>query len=141
MPDINDAAHQAKELARRGAHAASTLIDASFHPFRAVRSGTATVRSLIQPGEDEAVAPPPTDAKVVTPEPAAEAEPAASSTPREPVESLTEVFAAEAAPPPDLPVEPQGPAPHMPARLAGEIERDYGDELPGFTGGDEAPEE
>lgn len=135
MPDLTDAAQQARALARRGAHAAGTLIDASFHPFRTVRTGTESVRNLIHHGDDEAAPPPPTDAKVA--EPAAPTSPA----PREPVENLTEAFEEQAAPPPDLPVEPQGPAPHMPARLASEIERDYGDDLPGFTGGDAAPEE
>jgi hypothetical protein len=138
MPDLTDAAHQARVLARRGAHAAGTLIDASFHPFRTVRTGTETVRNLIHPAEDEAVSPPPTDAKAErTSSPAPAPAPRA---PREPVENLTEELAEEAAPPPDLPVEPQGPAPHMPARLASEIERDYGDDLPGFTGGDAAQE-
>ena len=32
----------------------------------------------------------------------------------------------------DVRVEPRGPAPHIPPRIAGEVERDYGDDLPGI---------
>jgi hypothetical protein len=122
MPDLTDAAHQAKSLARRGAHAATAVLDASFHPFR-------TVRSLVH--TEEAPTPPPTDAKTEITAPTPTQPPA----PRRPVQAVPEPIET----PPDLPVEPRGPAPHMPPHLADEIERDYGDELPGFRNGDEPP--
>lgn len=120
MPDLTDAARQATSIARRGAHAASSVLDASFHPFR-------TVRSLVHT-EEEPV-PPPTDTEVAPPVPS---QPPA---PRRPMQAVPEPVDT----PPDLPVEPRGPAPHMPPRIADEIERDYGEELPGFRNGDEPP--
>lgn len=125
LPHLPAAAHQAtdqaKELARKGAHAATALLDASFHPFR-------TVRSMVQ--AEEAIAPPPTDAQ---PDPVGPAEPPRAPAPRTTadVEMADEVA--------DVPVVPTGPAPHMPPGIADEIERDYGEELPGFRNGDEPP--
>ena len=128
LPDLPAAAHQAtdqaKEFARKGAQAANALLDASFHPFRTVRA----VRGLVL-GEDEPVSPPPTDAQ---PEPIAAPEPPQPPVPRVPADVEPET-------PPDLPVVPTGPAPHIPQEIADEIEREYGDELPGFRNGDEPP--
>ncbi|MGZ6733060.1 MAG: hypothetical protein ACXVDH_00330 [Nocardioides sp.] len=121
LPHLPAAAHQAtdqaKELARKGAHAATALLDASFHPFR-------TVRSMVQ--TEEPIPPPPTDAQ---PDPVADPEPPQAPTPRIPADVQ----------PPDLPVVPTGPAPHMPPDIADEIEREYGEDLPGFRNGDEPP--
>ena len=124
MPHLPAAAHQAtdqaKELARKSAHAATALLDASFHPFR-------TVRSLVH--TEEPIQPPPTDAQ---PDPVAPPQPPPAPTPRASVDADVEA-------PADVPVVPTGPAPHIPPHLADEIERDYGEELPGFRNGDEPP--
>jgi hypothetical protein len=53
-----------------------------------------------------------------------------------------DTVAKPAAPPPapdgaDRPVQARGPAPHMPPSIAGEVERDFGDELPGITPGED----
>lgn len=48
---------------------------------------------------------------------------------KEPAPPAPGPAAAEAV---DVPVEPTGPAPHIPPSIAGEVERDYGDELPGI---------
>jgi len=145
LPNLPDAAHQATQLARRGVQAATTVLDASFHPFR-------TARSLVRTADEPS--PPPTDAKIARPsEPeAAQAEDtanediatddtatgAAGAAPG-PQSAAEAVEAFEVETPPDLPVVPTGPAPHMPQGIADEIERDYGDELPGFRNGDEPP--
>jgi hypothetical protein len=134
MPVLAEAAAQARVIARRGASAAAVVIGASFHPFR-------TVRGLVQPSE-EPIPGPPTDAQeapvATTPPPSAAARPAAkpqagADIVPKPVEPpVPDGDTAEA----DRPVEARGPAPHIPPRIAGEIERDYGDELPGFTPGE-----
>jgi hypothetical protein len=36
----------------------------------------------------------------------------------------------------DRPVQSRGPAPHVPPAIAAEVERDYGDEIPGITPGE-----
>jgi hypothetical protein len=161
MPDLTDATRQARVIARRGVHAATAMIDASFHPFRTVRNGTDTVRHLLH-ADHEQPTPPPTDAKTeVRPEAKAEtkagtkteakngAKPAGRTAPSAPkppaprktVDQVVEETLEQEQPPANLPVEPQGPAPHLPPSLAAEIERDYGDDLPGFSGGDAAREE
>jgi hypothetical protein len=124
MPDLTDAARQATSLARRGAHAATAVLDASFHPFR-------TVRSLVH--TEEAAPPPPTDTGTAPPTPTQ------APTPRRPVETPVETLAEPVEAPADLPVHPRGPAPHMPPDIAEEIERDYAEDLPGFRNGDEPP--
>ena len=71
LPNLPAAAHQAgdqaKGLARKGAQAATTLLDASFHPFRTVRNLVQTDESA--PTSAPASAVPPTDAKIARPEP------------------------------------------------------------------------
>ena len=134
LPNLPAAAHQAgdqaKGLARKGAQAATTLLDASFHPFRTVRNLVQTDESA--PTSAPASAVPPTDAKIARPEPE-------SATPTGPSSAAEAVAEFEVETPPDLPVVPTGPAPHLPPDIADEIERDYGDELPGFHNGDEPP--
>lgn len=150
LPNLPAAARQVTGLARKGAHAATTLLGASFHPVRTVRSVTRM---------DDEPAPPPTDAKIARPsEPEADrgqSSPAtdspardsrtdadgteATAATREPQSAAEAVEAFEVETPPDLPVVPTGPAPHMPQDIADEIEREYGDELPGFRNGDEPP--
>jgi len=131
MPDLTDAAHQAHALARRGAHAATAVLAVSLHPFR-------TVRTLVRLAEP--IPPPPTDARTepptAVPPPPQPPAPTTSTTPARTTPVADEIPDEI----PDLPVEPRGPAPHIPPRIADEVERDYGDELPGFRNGDEAPE-
>lgn len=155
MPAIADAAAQARLFARRGADAAAVVLGASFHPFRTVREGAHLVQGLMNPREQVTPTPPATDASVErSTEPAAKkatAEPtkktAKKATKKAPKKPATKpapgptTVAKEPAPPApdpqvpeaaDVPVDPSGPLPHIPPRIAGEVERDYGDELPGI---------
>ena len=120
LPDVPTAAHQAagqaKELARKGVHAATTALDAGLNTLR-------TVRGMVR--TDDPV-PPPTDAQT----------PAPVGSDRRPTETAP-TGESPAEPRADLPVKERGPAPHIPPSIAGEVERDYGEELPGFRNGDE----
>ena len=145
MPVIAEATARARLLARRGATAAAVVLGASFHPFRTAREGASMVRGLMNPPRVRLpigdVAPGdvvPTDVTpaegVPSPEPA-HAEPpgsTASPAPDVPEAAAAEPVAESAAEADDVPVQPRGPAPHIPPRLAGEVERDYGDDLPGI---------
>lgn len=163
MPAIAEAASQARLLARRGADAAAVVLGASFHPFRTVRDGAHLVHGLIgqrdaaPPAAPEAPAPaePSTARTPKVAQPAAKKAPAtktaAKKTPakkapakkaapghptvaKEPAPPVPDPAPAEAL---DVPVEPTGPAPHIPPSIAGEVERDYGDELPGIKSWDD----
>jgi len=149
MPAIAEAAAQARLLARRGAGAAAVVLGASFHPFRTVREGANLVQGLMNPPEQVKPTPPATDSapetSAATP---ATTPPTTESTTTKPATTSTtkptpgpDTVAKEPAPPAadpdiaeaaDVPVDPSGPVPHIPPRIAGEVERDYGDELPGI---------
>jgi hypothetical protein len=140
MPVIAEAAAQARVLARRSANAAAVVIGASFHPFRTVRDGAHVVRGLVHPPEDP-IPGAPTDARE---EPAqAPASPRDAETATRPTAGADTAVRPPAPPEPDAvppedldrPVDARGPAPHIPPRIAEEVERDYGDDLPGFTNG------
>jgi len=150
MPAIADAAAQARLLARRGADAAAVVLGASFHPFRTVREGAHLVQGLMNPPEQVRPTPPATDAATgaATDTPASRGpkKPTTNKTTKQPAKEPTkpagpETVTKEPAPPvaepdvpeaADVPVDPSGPLPHIPPRIAGEVERDYGDELPGI---------
>lgn len=123
MPDIADAAAQARKLARRGADAAAVVLDAGTHPLRTAREGAQLVQGLVNRHDEEGT------------EPSAQVAPPESPTP-DPIPGPATVVKEPAAPEPvealDLPVEPGGPKPHMPPDIADEVERDYGDEVPGI---------
>lgn len=135
MPVIAEAAAEARLIARRGASAAAVVIGAGLHPLRTVKGGVSIVRGLVNP-PDSPVQPAPTDVKPVS---------VPKAHPTEPSEKIAEEQRRAAdrldpePPEPeavaDIPVEPQGPAPHLPASIAHEIERDYGDDLPGMHNG------
>lgn len=135
MPVIAEAAAEARLIARRGASAAAVLVGAGLHPVRTVKDGVSIVRGLVNP-PDDAAQPAPTDVKPV---------PVSKAHPVEPSEDTAEeqrTAAARLDPEPpeaeavaDVPVEPQGPAPHIPPSIAHEVERDYGDDLPGMHAG------
>jgi len=138
MPAIADAAAQARLFARRGADAAAVVLGASFHPFRTVREGAHLVQGLMNPPEQVTPTPPGTDtaidmpaASTASPKPKPDTKPAPGP----------QTVAKDPAPPvadpeipadADVPVDPTGPLPHIPPRIASEVERDYGDELPGI---------
>jgi hypothetical protein len=142
MPAIAEAAAQARLLARRSANAAAVVIGASFHPFRTVRDGATVVKGLITP-PSEPVPPAPTD--VTTAPEQSTTTPDGQQTATRPQQAVTTAPpvpdtapATEPALAPevdDRPVEARGPAPHIPPSIAGEVERDYGDELPGIKPG------
>lgn len=135
MPAIADAAAQARLFARRGADAAAVVLGASFHPFRTVREGAHLVHGLMNPPEQVPPTPPATDAATErsaatsTKAPKAKPAPGPETVIKEPAPPATEPGIPEST---DVPVDPSGPLPHIPPRIAGEVERDYGDELPGI---------
>lgn len=157
MPVIAEATAQARLLTKRGATAAAVVLGASFHPVRTVREGASLVRGLVHHADGTATpAAPPTDAQP-KPTPAAKAstttstttskgsgttaKPKAGTAKKTPGHTTVQKPAAPPTPDPapeavDVPVEPQGPVPHIPPSIAGEVERDYGDDLPGIRGGE-----
>lgn len=145
MPTVAGFAADLRTASSRLARSVPAVIDASFHPFRTVREGTRLVQGLLAPERDEGV-PPPTEAAAPadTPaetrertEPTAPAEPTAAPEPA-PTPSPTAETAAESEPDlvDDRPIESRGPAPHVPPAIAAEVERDYGDEIPGIRPGE-----
>jgi hypothetical protein len=148
MPTVAGFAADLRTASRRLVRSVPAVIDASFHPFRTVREGTRLVQGLLTPERDDRV-PPPTEAAapadtadrapIHRPAPGSDRpEPAEPAEPAEPGRA-----AVEPVPEPDLeqdpddrPVETRGPAPHVPPAIAAEVERDYGDEIPGITPGE-----
>ncbi|WGL50837.1 hypothetical protein P5P86_12775 [Nocardioides sp. BP30] len=161
MPVIAEATAQARLLARRGANAAAVVIGASFHPFRTVRDGATVVRGLVSPPADPVPGAPTDAAEQPASPPSATSTPPSASTKtgsaKKPAEPKTppgpDIVAKPVAPPAqeasnavvgeqqvdDRPVEARGPVPHLPPQIAAEIERDYGDDLPGITDGPDQP--
>jgi hypothetical protein len=126
MPVIAEATSYARLLARRGAGLAAVVLGASFHPLRTARDGASMVRGLVSPPE-EPIPPAPTDAA-----PASTQAPDQPATPPDADPAPDAAAATGSAAAADVRVEPRGPAPHIPPRIAGEVERDYGDDLPGI---------
>jgi hypothetical protein len=116
MSRLNLTRDDLQDVARRGVGVAAVLIDAGLHPRRTAQAGMRLARGLL-PTEPEQRA-------EETVAPAEEGAPPAEKT----VMPVEETVVADE----DAEVVPQGPAPHLPAGLAAEIERDYGDELPGI---------
>jgi hypothetical protein len=154
MPTVAGFAADLRTASRRLVRSVPAVLDASFHPFRTVRDGTRLVQGLLAP-EQSVPVPPPTEAAAPAdrapihrpvPESVAESAlaPAQAPEPAEPTDSPepTELAAEPAAEPvvepalDDRPILSRGPAPHVPPAIAAEVERDYGDEIPGITPGE-----
>lgn len=141
-------------LARRGLGAAIVTVDAGLHPRRTARQGARLVQDVaafvgVSSGPAATVTDAPARGGSTTPPTRTSTAPAEDRAPEAPTPPAGPdlVVAEPAAPEPveqadeSLPVEPSGPAPHLPPDIAAEVERDYADDLPGFAGGDaELPE-
>jgi hypothetical protein len=166
MSILNQPASIAKAVLRRGTGAALGAVDAGLHPTRTLRQGVQHlpgIGGLVgSGGTDRSHVPAPTDAAA----PAAPAAPVTPAAPTADPEPDTAADNAAAAPetgpdtsessaavePFEIPEEPievdadavvelQGPAPHLPASIAAEIEREYGDDVPGFHDAEPVAEE
>lgn len=132
-------------LARRGLGAALLVVDAGLHPRRTARRGARLVQDVAAfVGATSAPDPTPTDVPVrgrdasapATASTPPQATPVAPTIPATPPPPVAEPEPVEEPFDDSLPVEPQGPAPHMPPDVAAEVERDYSDDVPGFAGGE-----
>jgi hypothetical protein len=136
MPTVAEFATDLKSASRRLARTVPAVLDASFHPFRTVREGTRLVQGLLAPEHDEPVPPPteaaaPADTVDHTPIHRQVAKPAPPAPPAAPEPDLLPDPGLD-----DHPIHSRGPAPHVPPAIAAEVERDYGDEIPGITTGE-----
>jgi len=151
MPTVAGFATDLKSASRRLVRTVPAVLDASFHPFRTVREGTRLVQGLLAPEQDQLV-PPPTEAAapadtadrapIHRPAKTPAASPGATEATRPTRAAAPEPAQTpipEPIPEPDLddrPIQSRGPAPHVPPAIAAEVERDYGDEIPGITSGE-----
>jgi hypothetical protein len=127
MSLLRTTAADLRSIVRRGPGVAAGVLGAALHPRRTLHEGTELVRGLLTPPE------PTTPSRGVTPiEEAAETAPGPAPSAPVPFDLSDEPVEADD----DAVIQPRGPAPHLPPSIAAEVERDYGDDLPGIIDGE-----